>query len=506
MINIAEILDKCTKGTKLYSPIFGDVYLEKIRPHLAVIVNRNKDEKNLEEFLYDGRYTLNGECMLFPSKENRDWNTFLTFKDGDILTYTGNRTTTFIYRNKDNEPQLSTSFYVACNDAPSHNFLIYNKYTLIALNENCDVRLATEDEKIKLFDAIKANGYKWNAETKTLEKLIVPKFKVGDQIVKKNSISNSFIVNSISCEYYGLQLPDKSGVGVLNVNEQDDWEVLPQYFFNNGDIIAKDDFIVIFSHSKQSEVKVKEQIVYYHCYLRGSGYFKSTKGCGVGYISDFRFATNEEKQKLFDAIKENCYKWNPETKALEKLIEPKFKSGDKIVNKNNLKECWYVQGVDTNCNSGYFYYIVAKGKIANLHFKDQDEWELLVITPKFKVGDKVKHIHTGVYCHIKAYADELKGYYTSIGHFIKDDNVDEWEIIPNKFDISTLKAFDKVLVRDSNESRWCADMFSHYSGHDRFPFCPLGSPLSGFSQCIPYEGNEHLIGTTNDCDEYYKNW
>lgn len=24
--------------------------------------------------------------------------------------------------------------------------------------------------------------------------------------------------------------------------------------------------------------------------------------------------------------------------------------------------------------------------------------------------------------------------------------------------------------------------------------------------CIPYEGNEHLSGTTDDCDDFYKNW
>ena len=509
MINIAEILDKCTKGTKLYSPIFGDVYLEKIRPHLAVIVNRNKDEKNLEEFLYDGRYTLNGECMLFPSKENRDWNTFqIPFKDGDILTYTGNYTTTFIYRNKDNEPHLSTSFYVGCNDSPSHNFLIYNKYTLIALNENCDVRLATEDEKIKLFDAIKANGYKWNSETKTLEKLIEPKFKVGDQIVKKNSISNSFIVNSVSCEYYGLQLPDKSGVGVLNVNEQDEWEVLPQYFFNDGDIIAKDNFIVIFSHSKQSEVIPNKQIVYYHCYLRGSGYLKARKDCGVGYISDFRFASESEKQKLFNAIKENGYKWNSETKTLERLIEDKFKVGDKIVKKDNPTECWYVQGVDTNCNSGYFYYIVAKGKIANLHFKDQDEWELLP-APKFKVGDIVETNRNKLFDYkiIKITdthytLESIPGANTYDMFICEDEN---WKLVPKKFNISTLKAYDKVLVRDTNEQMWVADLFGH----------ALDRPLGGYTfacvghypnQCIPYEGNEHLLGTYDDCGEYYKNW
>ena len=52
-INIAELLKDCAKGTKLYSPIFGEVYLDKIRPHLAIIVTTDKYK---EEFLYDGRY------------------------------------------------------------------------------------------------------------------------------------------------------------------------------------------------------------------------------------------------------------------------------------------------------------------------------------------------------------------------------------------------------------------------------------------------------------------
>lgn len=83
-INIAETLDGCPNGTKLYSPIFGDVYLEKIRPHLAVVVTTESNDK--EEFLYDGRYGINGECVLFPSKDQRDWSKFQRpFKDGDVV-------------------------------------------------------------------------------------------------------------------------------------------------------------------------------------------------------------------------------------------------------------------------------------------------------------------------------------------------------------------------------------------------------------------------------------
>ena len=57
------------------------------------------------------------------------------------------------------------------------NCFYINETTTVAVK-----RLATEEEKQKLYDAIKANGYKWNAGTKTLEKLVEPKFKVGDVI------------------------------------------------------------------------------------------------------------------------------------------------------------------------------------------------------------------------------------------------------------------------------------------------------------------------------------
>lgn len=46
-------------------------------------------------------------------------------------------------------------------------------------------------------------------------------------IVERNSISNSYIVNSVSSEYYGLKLPKGSkSIGVLAVSEQDNWELV----------------------------------------------------------------------------------------------------------------------------------------------------------------------------------------------------------------------------------------------------------------------------------------
>lgn len=69
-----------------------------------------------------------------------------------------------------------------------------------------------------------------------------------------------------------------------------------------------------------------------------------------------------------------------------------------------------------------------------------------------------------------------------------------------KFDIRKLKPFDKVLVRDNGCGMWCASIFSHLWRNKYF--C-VGV---WYNCCIPYEGNEHLLGTTDDCDEYYKTW
>lgn len=59
-----------------------------------------------------------------------------------------------------------------------------------------------------------------------------------------------------------------------------------------------------------------------------------------------------------------------------------------------------------------------------------------------------------------------------------------------------LKPFDKVLVRDLDTEEWRASFFSHYNPNLLWKFRCLGS--LGYKYCIPYEGNEHLLGTNKD--------
>lgn len=223
------------------------------------------------------------------------------------------------------------------------------------------------------------------------------------------------------------------------------WEgFVPPCKFKNGDILYAIDegneFIFILKHIYESVGRV-------YCYLSLKGDdLRIQEVWLTDYNPTHRLATEEEKQKLFDAIKANGYKWNEETKTLEKLVEPKFKAGDRIRSKNKKDECFYILNVDKD---RYKYILNIKGYC--LEFRDQNNYEL----------------------------------------------------VPNKFDITTLKPFDKVLVRDNDEQMWTADIFSFYNEKHVYPFMCVGHYPN---QCIPYEQNKHLLGTTNDCNEFYKTW
>ena len=78
-IDLTKILKDCPKGTKLYSTIFGEVEFEHIETdfrHQYVIIELK--DLLLERITFDGKLynCYDGECTLFPSKEQRDWSKF----------------------------------------------------------------------------------------------------------------------------------------------------------------------------------------------------------------------------------------------------------------------------------------------------------------------------------------------------------------------------------------------------------------------------------------------
>ena len=225
------------------------------------------------------------------------------------------------------------------------------------------------------------------------------------------------------------------------------WEgFVPPYKFKDGDILfvkSTYDWLLIYKES-ENDVDLYKYVATSHNGSYSFITYECIPICSKKEVSEIRLATEEEKAKLFQAIKDNGYKWNPETKTLEKLPETKFKVGDRIKHISA-----YTQGI-----------IV-------------------------KITDKGYHI------------DYPKGEGVCYVSFTLEK---DYELAPNKFDINNLKPFDKVLMRSSNAREWVGTFYSHYS-NNKFYGCGMCC-----DQCIPYEHNEHLRGTTNDCDEYFKNW
>lgn len=91
-LNLVNILKDCPKGTKLYSIIHGEIELEEIifNDHYPIkykFIDRD-GIYGMDRTTADGRHfsPSNGECTLFPSKDQRDWSKFNIEPKFDIST------------------------------------------------------------------------------------------------------------------------------------------------------------------------------------------------------------------------------------------------------------------------------------------------------------------------------------------------------------------------------------------------------------------------------------
>lgn len=77
-LNLVEILKNCPKSTKLYSTVFGEVKLEEVKENSKYPIMVKPKIGGFESFTSSGRWMENydGECTLFPSKDQRDWSKF----------------------------------------------------------------------------------------------------------------------------------------------------------------------------------------------------------------------------------------------------------------------------------------------------------------------------------------------------------------------------------------------------------------------------------------------
>ena len=195
-------------------------------------------------------------------------------------------------------------------------------------------------------------------------------------------------------------------------------------------------------------------------------------------------------------------------------------------NADKIKAAFEKLGYDTTGwkfdVEGGFYYTTERKRIdfacgnflINLIKTHPDYQELpLPIEPKFKAKDRIvnKSDKSTIY-RIIALHEEFRKYIVDIEHkvsyescpWIAFEDQDDYELAPKPhYDIANFKPFDKVLVRDGNREKWQCALFSNYDKEQPYSFITTGD---NYKQCIPFEGNEHLLGTTDMCDEMYINW
>lgn len=305
-------------------------------------------------------------------------------------------------------------------------------------------------------------------------------------------IKNEGFKTSITFNQHGTPHSDAKSKCVIFPKGKTTWKgFVPSCKFKDGDIVATmtGSWIGITTGGNT------HSFIPTYCVIKYNGEFEAYFDIKKEWCFS-RLATEKERQRLFDVLKECGYRWHAETKTLEKL--PKFKVGDKIRHKNDKTIINTISYIHSNG------YVLCDGYI--LLFKEQDEWEL-VIEPIFKVGNKIKYkndkrvaVITGIKnnCYFIQYFDTNKNDYQNERISIKDQ--DKYELVFDKFDITNLKPFDWVLVRDHNNECWMTGVYSH---QDINTFIVTGQR---WKQCIPYKNNEYLCGKRSDCNDFYKTW
>ena len=319
--------------------MYDNLYFKCIRGHaiypIVCYTVDSKGEKHETSFNWYGKHTPidTAKCAIFP-KGKTTWEGFVPpckFKDGDVLTYMFyNKPTIYIYRENGS---CNTSYYAGYS---FYNERFYKTANGGLCGDRADLRFATEEEKQKLFKAIKDNGYRWNAETKTLEELVEPKFHKGDWITNGDYTWKIVEVNPLG---YILQSQDGNIVDdtISHVDEQfhsftiedaKDGDVLTINWYGGYDYWEK---IIIFKEYHNTDVGGHVE-GYGNTFKNGKLAFNEE----VPYYSktwtrNLQPANKEQRELLFQKIKEAGYRWNEETKALEKLTSTKFKPGDVLV-------------------------------------------------------------------------------------------------------------------------------------------------------------------------------
>ena len=183
-INIAKILIDKPLGTKLYADAFGELSLLRYIDAECELSITLTDKNGFDYYFYNnGKYSIYGEPIVFPSKEMRDWSKF-SWKRGDILISSDGGAEVIFDKWYDD---TYTSFYCKhyLNSEDETKFVYYEEF--ICTTE----RYAIEDkDKAQIYIGIieERLGGKLNRETLEVEKA-QPEFKDGDIVIYGKSVA-----------------------------------------------------------------------------------------------------------------------------------------------------------------------------------------------------------------------------------------------------------------------------------------------------------------------------
>ena len=217
-LNIAKILKNKPRGTKLYSMIHGKCSFEAVTDEIFKINFctskfglTQSGECTLIKFgnMYDG-----GECIIFPSKEMRDWSKF-SWKKGDVLISSDGSIEVIFDKWYDD---TYTSFY--CKhylNSEDKNKIVYYKEFLCTTAKYSLEDKNTVQTYIKTIE--EKSGSILNRETLEIEKQI--KFKDGDIVtMHKKNCDIVFIFNRLRTEdsfyYYAFHTLQTNNTGVID--------------------------------------------------------------------------------------------------------------------------------------------------------------------------------------------------------------------------------------------------------------------------------------------------
>ena len=219
-----------------------------------------------------------------------------------------------------------------------------------------------------------------NNEQKTADK-IEPRFKVGDWVVRGDTIAQ---ILDIQEQYYvGLDINGKDFVSsiFLNSDKIHLWTIQDA---NDGDVLVNGSNIFIFHF-------INNRRLMGYCNVNmDDGHFYNDIGrneCFCTIDAPVTPSIKEQRDLLFQKIKDAGYKWNAETKTLEKLSEPKFDPKtlnlfDKVLVKmsNESFNTWYGDFVAEPSHAKNETPLILGAKEANMVIPYNDDTKHLVGT------------------------------------------------------------------------------------------------------------------------------